>query len=120
MITQLLDFLAYIALPINLICHLLIFIGTLYVAIHNRKIPRWHVTVLWYCGLSSLFTALTIVIEWIFGQEFPLSYYNIGIIGETFLHACLAFMATSVFLHTVWTDLHQMKNRHPAENKAVD
>lgn len=118
MITQLLDFLAEIALSINFLCHILIFLGTFYVALHNRRIPRWHVTVLWYCGLSSAFTALTIVLEWVYGRTFPLSYFNVGIIGETFLHGFLAFMAMSVWVHTAWIDFKSMKKRHSAEEAA--
>ena len=70
---------------INFVAHITIFIGTMFVAVYSRNLPPWHVTPLWYAGLASCFTAITILIEWIFGPDFPLSYNVLGVFGETAL-----------------------------------
>jgi uncharacterized membrane protein len=87
-------------LLVNLICHLTIFSGALYVATYNKRLPQWHVTPLWYAGMACLLTALTIVFQFLFGASFPLAYDNVGIIGETSLNICLATVAGSFFYAT--------------------
>jgi len=81
------------ALFLNLLCHLCIFTGALYVVLHSTKLPKWHITPLWYAGLSCLLTAITILLGYAFGNEFPLSYANLGVVGETALNICLSIIA---------------------------
>jgi hypothetical protein len=85
---------------INLISYTIVFIGCLYLVIHNTRLPRWHLTTLWYVSLSAIFTAITIVLEFLLGEEFPLSYTNIGIIGETSLSVTLAVTSLLMMLST--------------------
>lgn len=89
------------ALHINFVAHLLIFIGSFYVVMYNRRLPQWHVTPLWYVGLSALASNLAIALQWIFGTEFPLSYANIGLISETSLNVSLATLATFLLITTI-------------------
>jgi hypothetical protein len=89
-----------IVLFVNLMCHIIIFYGALYVVLHNKRLPTWHVTPLWYAGLSCLLTAITIVLGYAFTDAFPLSYANLGVIGETSLNVCLASIAIMFFIST--------------------
>lgn len=102
-------------LSINFIAHTLIFIGTFYVALQSRRLPQWHVTPLWYAGLCSLFTAITIIIQWAIGPEFPISYRNIGMMGETLLNIAIAAIAVIMLTRTVYQDLAAAKKRKPIE-----
>ena len=111
MITFLNSFTNNYALTINFLAHLIIFIGAFYVALHDRKLPQWHITPLWYTGLCSLFVWITIVIQWSIGPEYPLSYWNAGIMGETLLHVSVALIAAVMFLRTMFTDLRNRKKR---------
>lgn len=86
-------------LQINYSAHLLIFLGCLYVAIHNTRLPQWHITPLWYVGVTSAFVSVTILCEWIFGREFPLSYWSIGILAETLCHISIAAISVIMFHH---------------------
>jgi len=98
---------------INFIAHFLIFIGTFYVALHNRKLPQWHITPLWYVGFFSLFTCITIVCQWVVGPEFPLSYWNLGKLAETAVNVSLACVATIMLIGTVRKDIKESKKRNP-------
>lgn len=88
-------------LLVNLICHLTIFGCALYVATYNKRLPQWHVTPLWYAGMACLLTALTIVLQFLFGASFPMAYDNVGVVGETALNICLATIAGS-FLYATY------------------
>lgn len=111
MLTDIASFLYHWQIPINFVLYSIIFAGTFYVTIHNRKLPAWHITPLWYLGLASFFICITILLELIFGPEFPLSYTNIGIIGEMLTHVSLASITIIMFIMTVFSDLRGMKNR---------
>lgn len=104
-------------LAINFIAHTLIFIGTFYVALHNRKLPQWHITPLWYAGMCSLFVAITIVLQWAIGPEFPLSYWNVGLMGETLLNIAVAAIAVIMLISTVRRDIKESKKRKNTEEK---
>jgi len=110
-ITSTIDFLLGIQLFINFLAYLTIFIGSFYVALQNRNLPSWHITPLWYVGLSALFTSLTIVLQGMFGRDFELSYAQLGILGETALNISLAYIATVMLVGTIRRDLRQRKNR---------
>lgn len=75
---------------LDFVSHLLIFSGIALFVIFWRAAPQWHVTPLWYVGLSSFAIALTVAIEWVFGPGCPLSYYNLGTILETLFDLSLA------------------------------
>lgn len=111
MITTAIDFLLGIQLLINFLAYLCIFVGTFYIALQNRNLPKWHTTPLWYVGLTSLFTAITIVLQGMFGRDFALSYANVGILGESALNVSLAYIATVMLVGTIRQDLRHRKNR---------
>jgi len=89
----------------------MIFFGGLYSAIHNRLIPHWYATCLWYIGSFSFLTSITIFLEWIFGEDFILSYTNIGILGETLLIIALAVTSTIMLCYTAKEDIIESKKR---------
>lgn len=111
MITSLVGFFNSWLMLINFICHTVVFGSIFYVAIHNREIPRWIITPLWYLAILSGFTACTVVIQWLSGPENPLSYWTLGVLGELSSHIVLAIIASALFLKTLKTDISQIKNR---------
>lgn len=98
-------------LPLNFICHVLIFLGGLYVALHSRLIPNWALTSLWYLGLCSFINGLAIILQWTNGPEFFLSYSNIGTATETLVNIILALTVFSCFSNTLLKDFKGMKDR---------
>lgn len=100
-----------LALPINFMCHMSIFIGGLYIAIHSRCIPTWLRTCLWYIGCSSFLIATTIIIEWSLGDQCELSYSNIGFFGEILFNIWIAITTFVFFLTTIHTDIKHSKIR---------
>jgi len=106
------DYLLYpYFIVMNFICCITIFIGGLYIAIHSRKIPIWLRTCLWYAGCSDFFTATTILLGWIFGPQFELSYNNVGIIGEILFNFWIAFTTIVFFFKTIRSDIKYSKLR---------
>ncbi len=103
-------------LLINFIAHFLIFVGSFYVALQNRKLPQWHITPLWYVGLFSLLVCISVVLEWSIGPEYPLSYWNIGKLSETAVDVCIALVATIMLTITVGRDIRYRKKRKLEEN----
>lgn len=99
-------------LLINFVAHFLIFIGSFYVALHNRKLPQWHITPLWYVGLFSLLVCISIILEWSIGPEYPLSYLNIGKLSEAAVDICIALVATIMLIITVIRDNNGRKKRN--------
>jgi len=112
MISSALDFVSASHLTLNFAAHLSIFVGALYTALHNRDMPNWVVTPMWYIGLISLFTSITIVCQWAIGPEFPLSYWSMGILGETALNISVAVVLIILMLKTIKADLENRHNRH--------
>jgi hypothetical protein len=104
------------ALAINFLAYSLIFLGACYVALQNRKLPQWHVTPLWYVGLSSLLTLITIFVQWVVGPQHPLSYYNLGSLSETLVNISVAAVATIMLVVTVKRDIKLAKYRRSMEN----
>ena len=111
MITATIDFLLSIQLLINFLACSAVFMGAFYIALQNRNLPSWHITPLWYLGLSALFVALSIVLQGMFGRDFELSYAQVGILGETALNLSLAGIALIMMIGTIRQDLRQRKNR---------
>lgn len=105
------------SLAINFLAYSLIFLGSSYVALQNRKLPQWHITPLWYVGLSSLLTSITIFVYWVIGPQHPLSYFNFGKLSETLVLISLAGVATTMLVVTVKRDLKAAKHRRATENK---
>ena len=100
-----------VALYINLVCLLIIFVGGLYVAIHSRNIPLWIRTPLWYLGAISFLVSLSIIFEWTLGPQFILSYSRFGLIGEMLINLTLAVTALLMLINTVLRDIRGMKLR---------
>lgn len=111
MITATIDFLLSIQLLINFLACSTVFMGAFYIALQNRNLPSWHVTPLWYVGLSAMFVAMSIVLQGMFGRDFELSYAQVGILGETALNLSLAGIALIMMIGTIRQDLRQRKNR---------
>lgn len=112
MITNFIQTLHNFLLPLDFFCHLVIFIGGFYIAIHSRVIPRWLVTCIWYMGAASLLTSTSIILQWVYGEEFPLSYMNIGVLSEVILNINLAIAFTLLFTNTVAADIKGSKKRN--------
>lgn len=73
---------------------LTIFMGSLYIAIHNNTLPKWHVTPLWYAGCICLFLLISIWFDMIFGKDFEFSYGgDIRIVGRTLLDGLFASLS---------------------------
>jgi len=111
MISELLTFFDFWSFLLLFICHSVTFACSLYIAVHNRELKPWVITPLWYLGICSAFAGLTIVIEWALGPDHPISYSNIGILGETAFQIILALIMFLTFLDTVKTDLKNKKHR---------
>lgn len=116
MITTLGEGLQVFGVLINFLAHLVIFIGSFYVALQNRNLPQWHITPLWYVGLFSILVCITTVVEWAIGSEHPLSFYNIGYIAETLVNISVAIVAAIMLTATVRRDIRGAKHR--AKNKS--
>lgn len=95
----------------NFLIHLSIFISAFYVALHNRSINKLIVTLLWYIGLASFFLVSSILLQFAFGEEFPLAYKEIGTLGETIFSLIIAITLGVVFTLTVKTDIAARKKR---------
>lgn len=111
MILEILQLVKDNILPLNFVCHLTIFLGGLYVALHSRCLPSWVVTALWYIGLCSSINCLTIILEWTNGPDCVLAYTNIGTSTETLLNVTLALTVFSCFSNTLLKDFKGMKDR---------
>lgn len=111
MISELILSLNSLDVTLNFISHLLIFIGAFYIALHNRDLPEWLITPLWYLGLVHLFTGITAIIQWTVGPENPLSYWNMGLFGEVMCNIALSAIVVVMFVMTLRNDIIGSKNR---------
>jgi hypothetical protein len=76
--------------------------GGLIIAVRPKYIaPHWLVTAIWYLATSALFTNITILIEWIYGPEFELSYTNIGVFGEAMINITMTAVVLGIFKELV-------------------
>ena len=103
--------LTHYSYPVNFISHLLIFTGAFYILLHNRNLPRWHVTPLWWAGCASMLAFITIVLGLFFGDDFVFSYFRFGLVAETLFNACIASIAVTFLWRTVKNDLCGRKQR---------
>lgn len=115
MILEVLSFLENVVLPVNFVCHVLLFLGGLYVAVHSRILPNWVITCLWYIGIAAALNSFTIILEWIYGPSFPMAYTQLGTLTETLLNLNLAFTVGLLFVHTLLKDIKSIKSRNPNE-----
>lgn len=99
------NLLTFFAQPINFFAHLVIFLGAFYILLHNKHMPKWHVTPLWWAGCASLFTFLTIVMGLFFGDEFVFSYFRFGYVGEVAFNTCIASVALVFLVRTLKANL---------------
>jgi hypothetical protein len=111
MITSLAVFFNSWTLLLNFVSHFVVFIGILYVAIHNRELKSWVITPLWYLGLTSGFVCATIVVQWAVGPEHPMSYWTLGVVGEIMSHFVLAAISFILFIKTLKADLNYKRLR---------
>ncbi len=112
MADQFIIFLTNINVPLTFICNFMIFLGGFYVAIHSRIMPTWTVTCIWYLGLSGLLTSITILLDWVMGSDFPLSYTQIGIVPDMIQYIILSFSVWLLFANTVWSDIKGRRDRN--------
>lgn len=91
-------FISSIALHLNLMFHVTIFTAIFIFILKNHKLPGWHTTPLWWVGLSSLLCSISILIQYIFGSTFVLSYKNVGLILEVILNGSLALLALTFLI----------------------
>lgn len=96
---------------VSFMLHIVIFISTFYIVLHDRTLPQWCITPLWYLGLIHLFTASTVVVQWTIGPEHPLSYWNMGLFGEVLCNVALAAIVVIMFALTVRQDIIGSKSR---------
>lgn len=96
---------------VNFICYVFVFLGGFYVAMHSRVLPKWATTSIWYLGLSAFFVAITIVVEWCFGQHHPFSHFMMGDFGEMIMNLNLFAIVFFLFLHTIYHDMKSKKDR---------
>lgn len=87
--------------PTFFVTNLVIFVSSLYIAIYNKTMPNWVITPLWYTGLSSLFMNITIVLEWVFGDTYCMSFAKIGYLGELAFAISVAVTLTFLFIQTL-------------------
>lgn len=106
------SFLNLFAQPVNFISHFLIFIGAFYILLHNRNMPKWHVTPLWWAGCASLFTFITIVLGLYLGDDFVFSYSRLGYVGEVMFNTCIASIAIVFLIKTIKADIRGRKYRN--------
>lgn len=99
------------AVMINFLCHVTIFLGGLYVAIHSRSIPNWLRTCLWYIGCSSFLIGTFIVCGWSLGNDFVFSYSNAGVIGETLFNVWISVTTLAFFFKTLVEDVKHSRRR---------
>lgn len=118
MLTDLLIHLYDISIYVNLVCYITIFLGGFYVALHSRTMPRWLTTSLWYTGTFCFFTALTIVLEFMYGQLFELSYFQVGLFGEMAIKVSLASIIVVLFLETIYKDFKGAQKRKALQDAA--
>lgn len=94
----------------NFLLNIMIFVGGFYVAMHSRVLPRWTVTCIWYIGLASLFTCITVVLQWVYGPSFPMSYGNVRLLCDMVTHGILAIAVVMLFVHTVFKNRKHKKH----------
>lgn len=97
----------------------MVFLGGGYVALHSRTLPKWAATGLWYIGLAAFLNAITIAIQWVFGQTHPLSHFQIGIATETIFNLTIASMVGLMFFNTIWKDYQGSKARSIAQERPI-
>jgi hypothetical protein len=111
MISEFISIVSAYSTIINFFCYIFVFLGGLYVAMHSRILPKWAITSIWYLGLSSFFVAVTIIVEWIFGQHHPFSHFMMGDFGEMIININLCAMVFFLFFHTLYHDFMNKRGR---------
>ena len=101
MIVNFLTFMESIAISLNFVCHVIIFLGGLYIALKSTRIPNWLCTPLWYVGLASFLNVIVIFVEWAYGPMFPFAYTQVSVVTETILNMCLSATVGIYLLHMV-------------------
>lgn len=87
-------------IALDVVLSTIIFLGALFVLMKNEKLPKWHVTPLWYIGITSLLSVLSVIFEYLFGKDFALSYFNVGSYLDIATKAFVAWIAITFFVVT--------------------
>lgn len=119
MLSDVVNFIEFISPGLVAASNLTVFLGSGYVALHSRVMPKWVVTILWYIGLAALLDFITHVVEWTDDPTNPLSNYNLGPATDALMHLAIAVMVGLLFFHTVWKDYIGSKERLKAKKKVV-
>jgi hypothetical protein len=91
---------------IQFIADIILFCGIVY-AMLSHKLPKYHEKPLYFVGFFALLSALTIFATWVQGPLAEMSYAKIGIIPDTGVNVCLAFVAVQV----LWNKLNNFSEK---------
>lgn len=106
-----------IALPVNFVCAMTVFVGAMFVLLKNQHLPQWHKAPLNMLAVACGFLAVTILSQWVFGVGFGLAYDGgMGLIAEVGVNLCIASIA-AVFM--VSTFLRQQKDAKQLPRRAA-
>lgn len=81
------------------IADLVLFVGIV-IAMLTHKLPKYYEKPLYFVGFFALLSAFTIVATWIEGPIAGMAYSRIGLIPDTGVNVCLAFVAAQFLWKT--------------------
>lgn len=84
---------------LNFLNHTIFFSILSYIVFYKKLFCKTHSTIIWYTGLSSLFVSITILIQWIFGIDHPMSYDKIKILSDTIFFINLSLLFFIIIKH---------------------
>lgn len=84
---------------LNFTTHSLFFLMLTYIVFYRETFCKTHSTIIWYTGLSSLFVSISILIQWIFGINHPMSYDNIKVLSDTIFFINLSLLFFIIIKH---------------------
>jgi len=79
--------------------------GGIVFAMLKHKLPKYHEKPLYFVGFFALLSAFTIFATWVEGPIAGMSYSRIGLIPDTGVNVCLAFVAAQF----LWKYFHETK-----------
>ena len=82
---------------IQFIADIVLFIGIVF-AMLTHKLPKYHEKPLYFVGFFALLSAFTIIATWVEGPIAGMSYARIGLLPDTGVNLCLAFVAAQMLL----------------------
>lgn len=117
MLSEVVNWIEFVSPSLIAASNIIVFLGSGYVALHSRVMPKWAVTILWYIGLAALLNFITHAIEWVDEPDNPLSNFNLGVATDTLMHLAIAVMVCLLFFNTVWKDYINSKMRMRPQTK---